>query len=135
MHIIVLGGAGAIGRVTARTLTEYEDIDQVTIADYNMECAHEVAATLNSSKIQVKQIDVNDADRLASLVRGADVVLGAVEYVFNQPILKACIQEKVHYADLGGLFHMKSKLMDMGPQHGSDSLNAHIGMGGTPSVN
>src|SRR5438093_1027573 len=83
-----------------------DDIDQVTIADYNVERAHEVAATLNSSKIQVKQIDVNDADCLASLVRGADVVLSAVEYVFNQPILRACIQEKVHYADLGGLFHM-----------------------------
>ena len=134
MHIIVLGGAGAMGRVTARTLTEYEDIDQVTIADYNMECAHEVAATLNSSKIQVKQIDVNDADRLASLVRGADVVLSAVEYVFNQPILRACIQEKVHYADLGGLFHMTRKLMDMGPQVEAAGITAILGMGGTPGV-
>ena len=134
MHIIVLGGAGAMGRVTARTLTEYEDIDQVTIADYNVERAHEVAATLNSSKIQVKQIDVNDADRLASLVRGADVVLSAVEYVFNQPILKACIQEKVHYADLGGLFHMTRKLMDMGPQVEAAGITAILGMGGTPGV-
>ena len=134
MHIIVLGGAGAMGRVTARTLTEYEDIDQVTIADYNVERAHEVAATLNSSKIQVKQIDVNDADRLASLVRGADVVLSAVEYVFNQPILRACIQEKVHYADLGGLFHMTRKLMDMGPQVEAAGITAVLGMGGTPGV-
>ena len=134
MHIIVLGGAGAMGRVTARTLTEYEDIDQVTIADYNVERAHEVAATLNSSKMQVKQIDVNDADRLASLVRGADVVLSAVEYVFNQPILKACIQEKVHYADLGGLFHMTRKLMDMGPQVEAAGITAILGMGGTPGV-
>ena len=31
-----------MGRVTAHTLTEYEDIDQVTIADYNEERAHEV---------------------------------------------------------------------------------------------
>ena len=41
MHIIVLGGAGAMGRVTVRTLTEYEDVDQITIADYNEERARE----------------------------------------------------------------------------------------------
>jgi lysine 6-dehydrogenase len=134
MHIIVLGGAGAMGRVTVRTLTGYEDIDQVTIADYNEERAHEVAAALNSSKIQVKQIDVNDTDRLSSLVRGADAVLSAVEYVFNQPVLKACIQEKVHYADLGGLFHMTRKLMNMGPQVEAAGITAILGMGGTPGV-
>ena len=134
MHIIVLGGAGAMGRVTVRTLTGYEDIDQVTIADYNEERAHEVAAALNSSKIQVKQIDVNDTDRLSSLVRGADAVLSAVEYVFNQPVLKACIQEKVHYADLGGLFHVTRKLMNMGPQVEAAGITAILGMGGTPGV-
>ncbi|TMC21199.1 MAG: SDR family NAD(P)-dependent oxidoreductase, partial [Chloroflexi bacterium] len=95
MHIIVLGGAGAMGRVTVRTLTEYEDVDQITIADYDEERAHDVAATLNSSKILVRQIDVYDSERLSKLVRGANVVLSAVEYVFNQPILRVCIQEKV----------------------------------------
>ncbi len=45
MHIIVLGGAGAMGRVTVRTLIEYEDVDQVTIADYNEQRAQEVASS------------------------------------------------------------------------------------------
>ena len=61
MHIIVLGGAGAMGRITVRTLTEYDDVDQITIADYNEVRAQEVASTLNSSKIRVQQIDVNNA--------------------------------------------------------------------------
>src|SRR2546430_9102069 len=134
MHIIVLGGAGAMGRVTVRTLTEYEDVDQVTIADYNEERAHDVAATLNSSKILVRQIDVYDSERLSKLVRGANVVLSAVEYVFNQPILRVCIQEKVHYADLGGLFHMTRKLMDMSPEAEAAGITAILGMGGTPGV-
>ena len=46
MHIIVLGGAGAMGRITVRTLTEYDDVDQITIADYNEARAQEVASTL-----------------------------------------------------------------------------------------
>src|SRR5437588_10340729 len=116
MHIIVLGGAGAMGRIAVRTLTEYSDIDHITIADYNETRAREVASALSSSNIEVKQIDVNDEERLCNLLRGADVVLNAVEYIFNLPVLRACIKEKVHYADLGGLFHMTRKLMDLGAE-------------------
>jgi len=134
MHIIVLGGAGAMGRIAVRTLTEYTDIDQITIADYSEERAREVAAALQSSNITVRQIDVNDEDRLRALLRGADVVLNAVEYVFNLPVLKACIQEKVHYADLGGLFHMTRKLMDLNEEVSAAGITAILGMGGTPGV-
>ena len=134
MHIIVLGGAGAMGRIAVRTLTEYTDIDQITIADYNEERAHEVAASLHSSNILVKQIDVNDQERLRTLLRGADVVLNAVEYVFNLPVLRACILEKVDYADLGGLFHMTRKLMDMHDEVSAAGITAILGMGGTPGV-
>src|SRR5579859_2883421 len=100
MHIIVLGGAGAMGRITVRTLTEYADIDQITIADYNEERAREIASSLPQGNVQVKQIDVNNEEALRHLIRDADVVLSAVEYVYNLPVLKACIREKVHYADL-----------------------------------
>ncbi len=134
MHIIVTGGAGAMGRIAVRTLIENEDVDQVTIADYSEERAHEVASSLASSKIQVRQIDVTDEERLRNLLRGADVLLNAVEYVFNLPVLKACIREHVHYADLGGLFHMTRKLMELRAEAEAAGITAIVGMGGTPGV-
>lgn len=134
MHIIVLGGAGAMGRITVRTLIDYADVDQVTIADYNEQRAHAVAAALNSTKLQVRQIDVNDAERLCNLLRGADVVLNAVEYVYNIPVLRACIKEKVHYADLGGLFHMSRKMLAMHAEVEEAGITAILGMGGTPGI-
>src|SRR6266700_524411 len=134
MQIIVLGGAGAMGRIAVRTLTEFSDVDQITIADYNEERAHEVAAALASSKLEIKQIDVNDEERLRRLLHGADAVLNAVEYVFNLPVLRACIQEKVHYADLGGLFHMTRRLMNMHDEVSAVGITAILGMGGTPGV-
>jgi saccharopine dehydrogenase-like NADP-dependent oxidoreductase len=134
MHSIVLGGAGAMGRIAVRALSEYSDVDQVTIADHNEERAHELAAALHSGKIQVKQIDVNNEERLRALLRGADVALSAVEYVFNMPILKACIQERVHYADLGGLFHMSRKLMGLHAEAEVAGITAILGMGGTPGI-
>ncbi|TMC95431.1 MAG: hypothetical protein E6J11_13600 [Chloroflexi bacterium] len=93
-----------------------------------------IIVLLNSSKIRVMQIDVCDSERLSTLVRGATVVLSAVEYVFNQPILRVCIQEKVHYADLGGLFHMTRKLMDMSLEAEAAGISAILGMGGTPGI-
>jgi saccharopine dehydrogenase-like NADP-dependent oxidoreductase len=123
-----------MGRIAVRALTEYADVDQITIADYNEERAHEVAASLHRSNIVIKQIDVNDEEQLRALLRGADVVLNAVEYVFNLPVLKACIQEKVHYADLGGLFHMTRRLMNMNDEVSAAGITAILGMGGTPGV-
>ncbi|HVB23659.1 MAG TPA: saccharopine dehydrogenase NADP-binding domain-containing protein [Ktedonobacteraceae bacterium] len=134
MHIIVLGGAGAMGRVTVRTLAEYEDVDQITIADYNEERARELATALKSSKMQVAQIDVNDEERLRSLLRGSNVVLSAVDYVYNLPVLRACIAEKVHYADLGGLFHMSRKLLALHAEASAAGITAILGMGGTPGI-
>ncbi len=134
MHIIVLGGAGAMGRVTVRTLTEYEDVDQITIADYNEAQARALADRLKSSKIRVEQIDVNDEERLRGLLRGSDVVLSAVDYVYNLQVLRACIAEKVHYADLGGLFHMSRKLLELHAEAEAAGITAILGMGGTPGI-
>lgn len=134
MHIIVLGGAGAMGRIAVRTLTEYEDIDQITLADYSEERAHEVASSLKCAKLQVKQIDVTNEERLRALLHGAAVVLNAVDYTFNLPVLRACIQEHVHYADLGGLFHMTRKTMALHDEAAAAGITAIAGIGGTPGI-
>jgi lysine 6-dehydrogenase len=134
MHIIVLGGAGAMGRVTVRALTEYEDVDLITIADYNEERAQEVASSLASSKVQVRQIDVTNEVQLDRLLHGADVVLNAVDYVFNLLVLRACIRERVHYADLGGLFHMTRKMLELHAEVEAAGITAIAGIGGTPGI-
>jgi saccharopine dehydrogenase-like NADP-dependent oxidoreductase len=134
MHIVVLGGAGAMGRVTVRTLSEYPDIEQITLADYAEQRARQVASAISSGNIVVKQIDVTDSERLEQLLSGADVVLSAIDYAYNLPVLKACIQAKVHYADLGGLFHMSRTLMSLHEEAKQAGITALLGMGGTPGI-
>ena len=139
MHIIVLGGAGAMGRVTVRALSEYDDVEQITIADYNAGRARELAAALQQGnhagkRLVARQIDVRDFERLCDLIRGADAVLSAIDYAYNLPVLKACIQERVHYADLGGLFHMTRTLMALSDEAEAAGITAIMGMGGTPGI-
>src|SRR5579885_1829086 len=123
-----------MGRVAVRALTEYEDVEQIVIADYNEEQASAVASALNSARLQVQQIDVTDEQRHADLLQGASVVLNPVDYACNLPVLRACIREKVHYADLGGLFHMTRKMMALHAEAESAGITAIAGMGGTPGI-
>ncbi|HTK10354.1 MAG TPA: saccharopine dehydrogenase NADP-binding domain-containing protein [Ktedonobacteraceae bacterium] len=134
MHIIVLGGAGAMGRITVRALTEYADVDQITLADYSEERALEVASSLHSPKLQVRRVDVTDEAQLRSLLHGADVILNAVDYVFNMPVLRACIRAHVHYADLGGLFHVSRQMLALDAEAKAAGITAIAGIGGTPGI-
>src|SRR5579884_2447652 len=136
MHIIVLGGAGAMGRVTVRALSEYDDVEQITIADYNAGRARELAAALQQGnhagkRLVARQIDVRDFERLCDLIRGADAVLSAIDYAYNLPVLKACIQERVHYADLGGLFHMTRTLMALSDEAEAEGIKVQLGCSDT----
>jgi lysine 6-dehydrogenase len=134
MHIIVLGGAGAMGRITVRALTEYSAVDQITLADYSEERAHEVATSLNSPKIQVRHVDVNNTAQLNSLLQGADILLNAVDYIFNMAVLRACIKARVHYADLGGLFHVSRQMLALDEEAKAAGITAIAGIGGTPGI-
>ncbi len=86
------------------------------------------------AKIQVRQIDVTNQECLDQLLHGADVVLNAVDYAFNLLVLKACIREHVHYADLGGLFHMTRKMLELHEEVAAAGITAIAGMGGTPGI-
>ncbi len=42
--IVVLGGCGAVGRHSVKTLTHSKEVDEVIIADINIELANKMAA-------------------------------------------------------------------------------------------
>ena len=75
-----------------------------------------------------------DESQLRSLLHGADVILNAVDYVFNMPVLRACIAEHVHYADLGGLFHVSRQMLALHEEAKAAGITAIAGIGGTPGI-
>jgi len=62
MKIIVLGGAGDMGSRAVEELAKAEGVEQVTIADRNLEAAHQIANRLQEekAKVDVKSVDAND---------------------------------------------------------------------------
>lgn len=134
MRIIVLGGGGAMGRITVRTLTDYPDIEQIIVADYNLARAQEVASAIQSSNVSARQVDVTDEQQLRAVLHGCDVALNAADYVFNIPVMRACIAERVHYADLGGLFHVSREQLALHTEAEQAGITAILGIGGTPGI-
>ena len=134
MQIVVLGGGGKMGSVAVQDLAINHRVDEVVIADYNLEAAQKVADYLDSPKVTVKQIDVNDHDALVSLLQGADACVNATVYYSNLKVMDACLEAKTHYTDLGGLFFLTRKQLELFDKFKEAGISAVLGMGSAPGI-
>jgi saccharopine dehydrogenase-like NADP-dependent oxidoreductase len=133
----VLGGGGAMGRAIVRDLHDSAAGARILIADYNLEAARAAAAALprgGAGRVEARAADVRDAEALASLLRGHDVVINATNYYWNLQVMRACLASGAHYTDLGGLFHTTRKQLELDAEfRGADRL-AVLGMGSAPGI-
>jgi len=134
MNIVVLGGAGLMGRYAVRDLVLNPEVDQVIIADLDVELARQVAAILNSPKVKVERADASDRASLVSLVSDADSLLNATVYYFNLPVMEACLEAGVNYVDLGGLFHTTRRQLELHERFQAAGITAVLGMGSAPGI-
>jgi lysine 6-dehydrogenase len=134
MKIVVLGGAGMMGCIAVQDLARSEGVDEVVIADRNMEAAREIAALVDSPRVSLAEVDVRDHEALVSLLRGAGACLNATVYYFNLEVMGACLEASVPYVDLGGLFHTTRKQLHLHEQFQAMGVAAVLGVGSAPGV-
>ena len=134
MRILVLGGAGKMGCISVQALASDDRVDDVIIADVNTEQAKIVADYLDSPKIKIKKVDINDKDGFIDALRGADTCLNATVYYTNLPVMEACLEAGVHYTDMGGLFHTTRKQLEYHERYKIMGISAVLGMGSAPGV-
>src|SRR5258708_16465654 len=108
MHIVVLGGGGAMGRIAVRALAEDARVTAVTVADWRVAAAERPVDWLHDGrdKARAAPCDVRDAERLAPLLAGADAVLTATDYPFNPHVLRAPFAAPVPSPAPAPLFHI-----------------------------
>ncbi|HZC04958.1 MAG TPA: saccharopine dehydrogenase NADP-binding domain-containing protein [Ktedonobacterales bacterium] len=135
VRLVVLGG-GAMGRITVRALAEDERVSEVVVGDMNVAAAERAVAALGvgREKVSVVACDVRDIDATAHLLRGAGAVLNATDYTFNLEVMRAALAARVHYADLGGLFHMTRRQYALDEAFREAGIVAALGIGSTPGV-
>ncbi|NOY99529.1 MAG: hypothetical protein GXP40_10090 [Chloroflexi bacterium] len=134
MRIVVLGGAGKMGCIAVQALAGDQRVDEVVIADFNLENARVVADYIQSPKIKIEHVDVNDHAGLVNVLAGADACLNATVYYTNLPIMEACLEAGVSYTDMGGLFHTTLKQLELSDRFAERGISAVLGMGSAPGV-
>ena len=141
MRVVVVGGAGAMGRWTVRDLTESEGVDEVVVADVDGPRAREAAGwaaarsgSNGTAQVSGLAVDAADPDALRRAFDGADVVCNCAVYALNLPVMEACADAGTHYVDLGGLFHTTRRQLAMHDRFVAAGVTAVVGMGGSPGI-
>ncbi len=134
MKIVVLGGSGMMGCISSQDLAQDRRVTKVIIGARNMRKAKEVAETISSPKVSIRQVDVTDHDALVDLLKGANACLNATVYYTNLQVMEACLKAGVPYTDMGGLFHTTRKQLELNDRFAEAGQSAVLGMGSAPGV-
>jgi len=134
MRILVLGGAGKMGCIAVQTLALDDRVDEIVIADLNLDQAKIVADIINSPKIEIMQVDVNEEKGFLKALDGADACLNATVYYTNLQVMETCLKASVPYTDMGGLFHITRKQLELHDRFAEAGVSAVLCMGSAPGV-
>jgi saccharopine dehydrogenase-like NADP-dependent oxidoreductase len=134
MRITVIGGAGKMACIAVQYLAQDKRVEEVVIADLNLEQAKVVAEYINSPKVEIRKVDVNDRAALVDLLKSSDACLNGTVYYTNLPIMDACLEAGVHYTDMGGLFFTTRKQLELSDRFAEVGISAVLGMGSAPGV-
>jgi lysine 6-dehydrogenase len=134
MRITVLGGAGKMGCISVQDLVNDSRVDQVVIADIDMQQAGTVVDYLNSPKVSIQKVDINDQRDFVAKLRGSQALINATIRHTNLRVMEACLEAGVHYTDLGGLFFVTRQQLELNDRYAAAGLSAVLGMGSAPGV-
>ena len=134
-RIVVIGGAGAMGRIVVRDLVEtaLPDVD-VVVADFDGVAAKKLARSYGRRRVESIRVDVRNVAATAKALKGAFGVIAAVQHQLNLPIMEAAAKAGCHYTDLGGLFHFTRKQLKLDEKFKKKGLTAVLGMGAAPGI-
>jgi saccharopine dehydrogenase (NAD+, L-lysine-forming) len=133
--IVVLGGCGAVGRHTVRTLSHSKDVDEVVIADINLDLAEKMAEEMGE-KVSAAKVNANDTESIRNAIRNSDVVVNTIGpyYLFEKKILQTVIDEGINYVDICDDTGATYDALALDEKAKTKGVTALIGMGSSPGV-
>ena len=129
MSVALLGAGGTIGPAIACDLADSPEAAELLLLDLDAERARS-AATRAGEKAHAAQVDARHglADRLA----GVDLLINAASYRVNLDAMRGAFDAGSHYLDLGGLYWMTERQLELDAEWRSAGRLALLGMGASP---
>jgi lysine 6-dehydrogenase len=136
MRVAVLGAGGTIAPAIVRDLAQSDEVASLLLLDIDEARAEQVASQYGGKKARAALADARaSADAPASLARaleGCDVLVNSASYRVNLEAMTACLKAGCHYLDLGGLYWMTGRQLELGPRFEDAGLLALLGVGSAP---
>ena len=114
---VLLVGVGGVGEAIAAIAKSRTWVEQIVLADYNLDRAKEVQAKLGDLKrFPVEKIDASHQDQIERLASkyDADLIMNACDPSFNKPIFDAAYNYGCNYMDMA---------MTLSEPHPTDPFN------------
>lgn len=129
MRIAILG-AGVMGTATSQLLARRDDVD-LLVLDPDRERAQALVRTVGRG--QAARVGLGDPE-LPEHLRGTDALAACIPYRLNLEAMEAALAAGVPYADLGGLYHMTRRQLELDGRFREEGLAAIVGIGCCPGI-
>jgi len=136
VKILALGGSGAMGEVAVRTLLEGEYVDELMVADYDIDRAKQFVESLNDERVSARHIDVQNTGALEDLMSEVDLVINTVGpfYRFGEAIVRAAIKAERDYVDIMDDYGPAQQVLELDEEARRAGVTILIGMGASPGI-
>lgn len=131
---IAIVGAGAMGRRVAEELLASSPDAELLAIDASLDSVSKFSDELADDRVKVAVVDANEIESLATALCGVNVVVNSAQYDINRQVMYAALKARVHYVDLGGMFHETRRQLKLHDEFEKAGLTALVGMGAAPGV-
>jgi saccharopine dehydrogenase-like NADP-dependent oxidoreductase len=135
LSVVVIGGAGAMGRYAVRTAAKLGSARRLVIADRNIEAARRLAAEIGEP-CEAVEVDASDDASLARTFEGHDAVLNTTGPFarFATPILRAAIEVGCDYIDIDDDWQPTVEALELDGKARENGCTVVVGLGSSPGV-
>lgn len=132
LSVAVLGAGGTIAPAIVRDLAASEEVRSLLLLDLDQQRAASVADEHGAGKASARAVDAGEPAALASALSGVNVLVNSASYRINLEAMRACLQARCHYLDLGGLYWLTKTQLELGSEFERAGLLAMLGIGSSP---
>lgn len=129
--VVVLGAGGTVGPALVRDLAESDEVRSLLLLDHDGARAAAVARVHGMGKACARQVD-GGGQELRAAIAGRDVLVNCASYRVNLDAMRACLDARCQYVDLGGLYWMTGHQLELDREFREAGLLALLGMGSSP---
>ena len=135
MKVIVLGACGGMGRYVSKSISLFQEIDDLVVADLNLKDAELFASQLGPH-VKGIAVDINDTESLLRVLLNYNVVLNTVGpfFKFGYQVLKTSLEANCHYMDICDDWEPTERMLELNNFAKEKNLTAILGLGASPGI-